>query len=98
MKYGLRILPSVTKEARRIHVYREMNQGMGAGGRFMEALGRFYDDILANPYGHTVRKAPFRHAMLHWLKYRVVYKVEGPVVSVVQVRHTSRKPSKRYGP
>ncbi len=36
--------------------------------------------------------------MLHRLKYRLVYKVEGQLVSVVQVRHTSRKVSKKFGP
>jgi len=36
--------------------------------------------------------------MLHKLRYRLVYRVHGSVVYVVQVRHTSRKPSKRFGP
>lgn len=57
-----------------------------------------YKDILSNPHGHQVRKAPYRHAMLHKLKYRVVYEVDVNTVYVYQVRHTSRKPSKKYGP
>lgn len=36
--------------------------------------------------------------MLHKLKYRVVFDVEGDTVFVYQVRHTSRKPSKKFGP
>ena len=36
--------------------------------------------------------------MLQRLKYRVVYRVDGSAIYVVQVRHTSRKPSKRFGP
>ena len=64
----------------------------------MKALNECYDHILANPYSCQIRKGPFRHMMLHRLKYRVVFKVEGELVSVVQVRHTSRKPSKKFGP
>ncbi|MBK8339538.1 MAG: hypothetical protein IPK99_05805 [Flavobacteriales bacterium] len=45
-----------------------------------------------------MRKEPFRHAQLHRLKYRVVFKVEGTLVLVVQVRHTSRKVSEKQGP
>ncbi|MBX2971607.1 MAG: type II toxin-antitoxin system RelE/ParE family toxin [Flavobacteriales bacterium] len=57
-----------------------------------------YDSILANPYRYAVREGAFRHAMLHKLKYRVVYRIKDQTVYVVQVRHTSRRPSKRYGP
>ncbi len=57
-----------------------------------------YKNILLNPQGHQIRKAPYRYAMLHRLKYRVVFEVEGNTVYVYQVRHTSRKPSKKFGP
>ncbi len=98
MKYILRAVPSVTREARRVYEYREKHQGKGSGDRFLKALGKCYEVILANPYAYQLRKDPFRHAQLHRLKYRVVFKVEGQLISVVQVRHTSRTVSKRYGP
>jgi len=58
----------------------------------------FYASIKADPYGYQLRKGAYRHAMLHRLKYRVVFEVEGNTVFVYQVRHTSRKPSKKFGP
>ncbi len=96
--FVLRILPSVTREAHRIYTYRNKDQGKAAADRFTKALNECYDDVLSNPYGHQVRRPPFRHAFLRRLKFRVVYKVEGPYVTIVQVRHTSRKPSKKFGP
>ena len=98
MKYTLRIVPSVTREARSIFLFREKNQGKGSGSRFITALNECYDQNSTNPFSYQIRKDPFRHAQLHRLKYRVVYKVEGQLISVVQVRHTSRKISKRFGP
>ncbi|MBS1568466.1 MAG: type II toxin-antitoxin system RelE/ParE family toxin [Bacteroidetes bacterium] len=98
MKYRLEVSPKVHLEVARIYLYREKNQGKGTGDRFLKALQGCYKDILSNPHGHQVRKAPYRHAMLHKLKYRVVYEVDVNTVYVYQVRHTSRKPSKKYGP
>ena len=98
MKYRLDIAPRVSREVADIYLYREKKQGKGSGVRFLQALNECYDLILSNPHGYQTRKAPFRHAMLDRLRYRVVYKVEGDLVSVVQVRHTSRRPSKKFGP
>lgn len=98
MKYQLDIAPRVNKEVAIIYLYREKKQGKGTGVRFFKALSECYDRILANPYGCRIRKDPFRHVMLDRLKYRLVYKVEGQLVSVVQVRHTSRKVSQKFGP
>jgi hypothetical protein len=36
--------------------------------------------------------------MLDDFPYRVVFKIKGADVFVYQVRHTSRRPSKRFGP
>ncbi len=97
MRYTLEVAPSVTRDASRIYAYRE-GERKGAGERFIKALIECYTQIRSNPYGFQVRKEPFRHAHLHRLKYRVVFKVEGTLVLVVQVRHTSRKVSKKHGP
>jgi len=57
-----------------------------------------YASIKADPCGYQLRKGAYRHAVLNRLKYRVVFEVEGNTVFVYQVRHTSRKPSKKFGP
>ncbi len=68
------------------------------GTRFMSALKECYDSIQANPKAYQARKGDFRHALLRKFPYRVVYEVEGDDVFIYRVRHTSRKPSKKYGP
>jgi plasmid stabilization system protein ParE len=97
MTYALVVRPSVTSEAERIYVYRE-GEKKGAGEAFADALAAAYARIQANPYGFQVRKGEYRHVMLSGLKYRVVFRVKGALVFVVQVRHTSRRPSKKFGP
>ena len=97
MKYALQVDPKVVKEVRMVYQYRE-GEKKGSGDRFIDALVDCYASIKANPYGSQVRKGGYRHAMLHKQKYRVVYEVEGNTVFVYQVRHTSRRPSKKFGP
>lgn len=82
MKYRLEAAPNVHKEVAQIYLYREKNQGKGSGSRFLEALTECYKAILANPFGHQVRKYAYRHAPLHKLKYRVVYEVEGNTIYI----------------
>lgn len=97
MTYTLQVDPKAILEVRKVYQYRE-GEKKGAGDRFIQALVNCYANIKANPYGYQVRKGGYRHAMLHRLKYRVVFEVEGNTVFVYQVRHTSRKPSKKFGP
>ena len=58
MKYRLEVSPKVHLEVARIYLYREKIQGRGSGDRFLKALQDRYQDILTNPHGHHVRKAP----------------------------------------
>lgn len=97
MNYTLVVKPSVTAEASKIYAYRQQEKS-GGGVRFLEALAACYADIRANPYRYSIRKEEYRHVMLRKLKYRVVYRIKGDRIYVVQVRHTSRKPSKKFGP
>lgn len=97
MKYTLELYPRVIQEAATIYRSRERER-KGSGDRFIVALMDCYERIKIHPFGYQVRKGEFRHALLHRLKYRLVYKVHGSVVYVLQVRHTSRKPSKKFGP
>ena len=97
MRYTLLVRPSATTEVSRIYTYREQEKKR-SGERFLDALDECYTRIKANPHGYQIRKAEYRHVMLHRLKYRVVYRVKGDRIYVVQVRHMSRKPSKKFGP
>lgn len=65
--------------------------------RFIEAFKACLDQLELNP-SLQARKGSYRHIMLNKLPYRVVFEVEGNTVYVYQVRHTSRKPSKKFGP
>lgn len=97
MKYRLDVAPSAVKEARKVYLYREKDKE-GSGDRFVKELIECYASIKADPYHYQIRKEPFRHAFLYRLKIRVVFMVDGELISVVQVRHTSRKVSKKFGP
>lgn len=57
-----------------------------------------YKRLKANPFGYQKRKGEFRQVLHNKLKYRVVYRIHEQTVHVVQVRLTSRKPSKKSGP
>jgi len=97
MTFTLVVEPTVIVEASRICAYREAER-KGSGDRFVDALVECYAMIKANPHGCQIRKGEYRHAMLTKLKYRVVFRVKGNMIFVVQLRHTSRRPSKRFGP
>ncbi|MBL0128173.1 MAG: hypothetical protein IPP83_12125 [Flavobacteriales bacterium] len=63
------------------------------------ALDDRYAFIEANPLGYQLRKDNFRYARVEGFRYfRVVYDVVGTNITVYHVRHTSRRPSKRFGP
>ena len=47
---------------------------------------------------HAKRKGSYGHEVLHKLPFRVVFEVRETKVIVYQVRHTSRRPSKKFGP
>ena len=52
---------------------------------------------MTSPF-RQVRKEPFRYASIQgYPHYRVVFVVDGKVITVYQVRHTSRKPDPRFG-
>ncbi|HMN04510.1 MAG TPA: type II toxin-antitoxin system RelE/ParE family toxin [Flavobacteriales bacterium] len=97
MKYRLRVDPKAIQEMWDVYHYRE-GEKRGQGERFIDELVECYASIKANPHGYQVRKGHYRHAYLRKLKYRVVYEVEGNDIFVYQVRHTSRKPSRKFGP
>jgi len=70
----------------------------GLGDRFTDALEETYKHLRSTPY-HQLRKGIYRHAQIEGFPYyRVVYVVDDDRITVYQVRHTSRRPSKKFGP
>ncbi|MDX9751728.1 MAG: type II toxin-antitoxin system RelE/ParE family toxin [Flavobacteriales bacterium] len=98
MSFTLVVRDAAVEEAATIHDWYEA-QRPGLGLRFLLALDELYALIEVNPYAFQVRKDDFRHAFVNGFpRYRVSYGLEGDTITVYQVRHTSRRPSKRYGP
>ncbi len=94
--HELVIHPRVTREKTKIYAYRETAR-KGSGERFLTSLMECYQLIMSNPFVFQVRKGNIRHAHLKKLKFRLAYKINGQSIMVLELRHTSRKPS-RYGP
>lgn len=76
--------------------YEKQNKGLGH--RFLDDVQRCFAYIRDNPNGFQLRKDEFRHAMLDDFPYRVIFKIKGLDVYVYQVRHTSRRPNRQFGP
>lgn len=68
------------------------------GDRFMTEFKECYDSVAANPNSFQARRGNFRYAMLRKFPYRMVYEIDGHEVFIYRVVHTSRKPSKKFGP
>jgi hypothetical protein len=97
MSFRLRVRVAAVREYTAVAIwYDERSKGLGL--RFLDDLQRCFILIRDNPRGFQLRKDDFRHAMLDDFPYRVTFKIKGEEVFVYQVRHTSRKPSKRFGP
>ncbi len=97
MSYKLMIRLAAQAEAAEIHDWYEA-RSKGLGGRFADALEECLRSIQQNPKGLQLRKGKFRHDLVARFPYRVVFTVDGDTVFVYQVRHTSRRSSKRFGP
>ncbi|MCC7503387.1 MAG: type II toxin-antitoxin system RelE/ParE family toxin [Flavobacteriales bacterium] len=97
MSYSFHVRVEAVREFSAVAIWYD-KQRKGLGHRFLDELQRCFTFIRSNPYGYQLRKGDFRHAALDDFPYRVVFKVKGNQVFVYQVRHTNRKPSKRFGP
>lgn len=75
--------------------YEERRAGLGE--RFADALQACLEQLALNPKLQK-RKGEFRHVLVDKFPYRVVFVFDGGTVYVYEIRHTSRRPSKRYGP
>ena len=97
MSYVLTVNPEAIAETAEIYAYHKAISH-DLAERFAKALDANYARITRNPTAYPIRKKNYRHVMLRKFRYRVVYAVIGDEVVVFQVRHTSRKPSRTFGP
>lgn len=96
-RYALDVRQAALDEAAAISDWYEAQQA-GLGVRFLEALDACFEDLMASPF-RQVRKEPCRYAGIKGFpSNRVVFAVDGEVITVYQVRHTSRKPHPQFGP
>ena len=95
-RYEVIVLPHVHDQVEGIRSFQHALDPKRAR-RFIDAWEACIGDLDRVP-SKAKHKGPYGHVMLSKLPYRVVIRVEGNKVVVHQVRHTSRKPSKRYGP
>jgi hypothetical protein len=97
MSYRLVVRPKAAQEAIEAYIWFEMRTP-GRGERFFDAVDECYGYITHNPLGFQLRKQHYRHAMVAGFDFRIVFAIVGETVQVFQIRHTSRRPSKRFGP
>jgi toxin ParE1/3/4 len=97
MNYKLMIRLAAQAEAAEICTWYEA-RSKGLGNRFADALEECLRSIQRHPKGLQIGKGKFRHDLVARFPYRVVFTVDGDTVFVYQIRHTSRRPSKRFGP
>ena len=97
MSYKLMIRLAARDEATEIHDWYESRR-KGLGTRFADALEECLRSIQQNPKGLQIRKGKFRYDLVSRFPYRVVFTIDGDTVFVYHIRHTSRRPSKRFGP
>ena len=95
--YALKVRDEAQEETEQIKAWYE-KQSPGLGDRFVVALETAYRHIQEYPI-YQLRKGIYRYAQIEGFpRYRIVYVVDDATVFVYQVCHTSRKPSKKFGP
>jgi plasmid stabilization system protein ParE len=97
MSCKLIVKPQAIGQTAEIYAYhQQIDQKLA--DHFSKELDACYASIERNPTGYQIRKRNYRHAMVKGFRYRVVYSLIDQDVVVYQVRHTSRKVSKKFGP
>lgn len=97
MSYVLIVTPEAIAETARIYAYhKRLDQTLA--DRFDKALDACYRAITKTPSAYHIRKKNYRQPTLKRFRYREVFAIIGQEVVVFQVRHTSRKVSREFGP
>lgn len=95
-RYEVIVLALVHAQVEEIRAYQHA-LGPKRAERFLDAWEACIAGLEHSPT-QAKHKGPYGHVLLKKLPYRVVIRVTGQKVIVHQVRHTSRKPSKKFGP
>lgn len=95
-RYQVIVRHQAQREVEEIHDYQHGIDPARAK-RFYAAWQACLEHLGKNP-SHAKRTGPYGHEILHKLPFRVIFEIRGTEVIVFQVRHTSRKPSKKCGP
>lgn len=74
--------------------YEKQNKGLG--DRFLLEVQRCLGFIIANPGGFQRVHEQFRQAPLKVIPYVIVYRLDGDVIVVMRVFHTSQHPRRRF--
>lgn len=96
MAVPLTVQPEAQAEIEAIRDVLETERA-GLGDRFVDALAETFGYIRQFPAGFQLRRGRYRHAPLSGFDIRVVYMLDEGHVYIYQVRHTSRRPSTRFG-
>jgi toxin ParE1/3/4 len=91
MAYRLKIEPEAELDLLRAYLTYEAAQH-GLGRRFLSRVQDVVDRIAASPEVHAVTYMNVRQTLVRKFPYIVCYTLEGQVVNVVAVFHTSRDP------
>lgn len=94
--YKVVVQPEAEQEIEAIWTY-QYELAPERAQRFIDAFEACIEQLRRAPL-YQKRKGLYRHVRLGRLPYRVVFEVEDSTVFIYQVRHTSRVPSKRFGP
>jgi plasmid stabilization system protein ParE len=97
MDYDLVIREEAQEEVEQITAWYE-EQREGLGQEFVDSFHASLQQLSSIPHFQK-RKELYRHLVIERFSYyRIVYTVEGSAITIYQVRHTSRRPSGRFGP
>ena len=65
----------------------------GLGNRFLDEIGIGLRDIREFPEAHPPVDAIYRRKLINTFPYAIIYRVEGDVIWIIAVSHTSRRPN-----
>ncbi|MDQ3099831.1 MAG: type II toxin-antitoxin system RelE/ParE family toxin [Bacteroidota bacterium] len=97
MSYNLIVTQEAIKEATDAYAFHKQI-GQELADRFDLTLDASFKEITLTPTAYQIRKKNYRHLILRPFRYRMVYTIIGQDVVVFQIRHTSRRVSREFGP
>ncbi|HEY0725266.1 MAG TPA: type II toxin-antitoxin system RelE/ParE family toxin [Pyrinomonadaceae bacterium] len=91
MNYSLEIRPDALTDIEEAASWYEEHEA-GLGTDFVKTVLAAIDSVLANPHVHRLRdrRRNIRWILTNRFPYKVVYKIQDQLVTVVAVLHTAR--------